>query len=159
MAHQTIEADDVVGSTIALPNVSGGLNKGLKAEHQQWEAGDRFFVVLEVVVVDYGFASVDRENPLGPKTRRHVGIVDGSTFATKKEVGELVDRQRARMALAKDEASGQGTIEHSAELELQHFAGRHKRLRKGCPPCEAERQLALDERAERAAARKAAKQA
>lgn len=147
MARQVLEAADVVGSTIAIPGISGGLNQGLKIQHREFAPGERIFTVLEAVIVDVGFKAVDRDDPTGPKRRHHVCVVEASTFASAAEVGELIAKQKARLALAKDEESGQGTIDHSAELELRHFAGKHKRLTAGCPSCEKEKDLAAAEKA------------
>lgn len=158
MAKQVLEATDVIGSTFALPNVSGGLNQGLKIQHQEFEAGDRGFIVLEYVVVDVAFKAVDRSDPTGPKRRHHVAIVDGSTFASHADVGELIEKQKARLALAKDEESGQQTMDNSVELDLAHKAGKHaKRRKSGCAACDEEKRLEADEKAKDKADRAAAK--
>lgn len=157
MVKQTLGVEDVVGSTFALPGVSGGLNEGLKIEHQEFQPGDRVYVVIEAVVVDVGFKAVDRSDPTGPKKRHHVAVAEGSFFANKADVGALVEANKARLTVARDEERNQMTLQTNEQMALEHKAGKHKRLKKDCAECEREKDLAAKENAAKEnAAKKAA---
>lgn len=157
MTLPAFEGHAVTQAGIEIPNAAGGLREAMKISPEAIKQGERRYVVLEVVCQKVRHEPVDREQPAGDQARVHVLMAEAATFVDHDLVREQLDKQKARIALHKDEESGQQRIMSDAELDLQHFAGRHATRRKtGCPSCEKEKALEAEEKmAARAAKQKA----
>lgn len=142
---------------IEIPNAAGGLREAMKIDPQVIRQGERRFVVLEVVCQKVRHEPIDAEQPGGDQSRVHVLSAQAATFVDEDLVRDHLDAQKARIALAADDDSGQQRIGHEQDLMVEHTAGRHKRLRKGCPACEQERDLVKQEKAAAKDAANAAK--
>lgn len=148
------EGHSVTQAGIEIPNAAGGLREAMKIQPEAIKQGERRYVVLEVVCQKVRHEPIDRERPAGDQARVHVLMAEAATFVDHDLVREQLDKQKARIALAKDDASGQQRIGHEADLDLEHFAGRHaKRRKSGCPSCEKEKALELEEKQAAKAAR------
>lgn len=155
----------VVAAGIELPGAAGGLRAAVKVDPQEYDQGDRVFIVIEATCQKQRYEPIDADVPKGPQRLVMIFKTEAATFVDEDLVREQLDKQKARIALAADDESGQQRTPTDAEFDLQHFAGQHaKRRKSGCPSCEREKELECDEkraaRAERAkatAAKKAGK--
>src|SRR5205085_8451225 len=103
------------------------------------------FVVLEVVCRDVDFKPIDVANPGGDQKRQHVLVAEAATFIDEEHVRDALEKQKFAILAAKEEKSGQERME-GADLELDHFAGKHAEgLVEGCASCDTEARLAAEE--------------
>src|SRR5690242_10342579 len=100
------EGKAVRQSSITIPNVSGGLNEGMKIEPQMIKQGERRWAVMELVCRDVDFKPIDASDPAGDQKRQHVMIAEVVTFVDQDLVAEQIEKQKARIALAADAARG-----------------------------------------------------
>lgn len=132
---------------IEIPNAAGGLREAMKISPEAIKQGERRYVVLEVVCQKVRHEPIDSEAPAGDQARIHVLMAEAATFVDEDLVREQLDKQKARIALHKDEESGQQRTPTDAEFDLEHFAGKHAKRRKtGCPSCDKEKALELEEK-------------
>lgn len=127
------EGKQVLAAGIEIPNAAGGLQDALKIDPEEFHHGEKRYVVLEIDCAKIRFDPIPKTNAL---TRVHVFSAVGAVFVDEDLVAEHLAKQKARLALAKDEASGQQRTPTDAEFELEHFAGKHADgLVDGCPSC------------------------
>lgn len=148
-----MDGHPVLRSGIEIRNIAGGLRESAKIDPQILESGDRVYVLVEAIVSDLNFKQIVKGDPEAGWTRVHVTNAEAVTIVDRDLVAGTLETHKARLALAKDEESGQQRIQHEQELDLEHTAGKHKRLKKGCPKC----QLELDLEEKEIAAAKAKK--
>lgn len=154
MTLPAFEGHDVTQAGIEIPNAAGGLREAMSIQPEAIRQGERRYVVLEVVCQKVRHEPVDREQPAGDQARVHVLMAEAATFVDHDLVRDQLDRQKARIALHKDEVSGQQRTPTDAEFDLEHFAGKHAKRRKtGCPSCEKEKALEAEEKQAAKAAR------
>lgn len=127
------EGKQVLASAIEIPNAAGGLREAMKIDPNEFHHGDKRYVVLEIDCAKVRFDPIPNTEAL---TRVHVFNAAAATFVDADLVVEHLEKQKARIALAKDEESGQQRTPTDAELDLEHFAGKHADgLVDGCPSC------------------------
>lgn len=130
---EPFEGKQVLAAGLEIPNAAGGLRESMKIAPEVFHIGDKRYVVLEIDCAKVRFDPIPKTNAL---TRVHVFDAQAATFVDEDLVREQLDRQKARIALAKDEESGQQRTPTDAELDLEHFAGNHADgLVDGCPSC------------------------
>lgn len=145
---------NVVEAGITVPGLAGGLRKAAEIQPQEFDQGAHVFIVVEGVCQKHGYEPIDKDDPRGDQRLVMAFSAELVTFVDEDLVREQLDKQKAREALAKDEASGQQRMNTDAELDLEHFAGKHAKRRKtGCPSCEKEKALEAEEKLAARAAR------
>lgn len=147
MSLTKFKGREVSRAAVEIPGAAGGLRDAMRIDPQEFEQGERVFIVLEAICQKVRYEPIDGEHPEGTQQLVHILKATNATFVDEDLVREQLDRQKARVALAKDEASGQQRLGSDAELDLQHFAGKHAKRRKaGCPSCELEKTLEAEEK-------------
>lgn len=124
------EGDEVLGASIEIRNISGGLNKAMDIDPETFHRGDEVTVVARCTVTSVnhpGVKDTDGVKRVHVMKASEVAIIDDAL------VSEALDEQARRI----EEASGI----HQLPIRLQtaHDAGEHADgLVDGCPSCDAE---------------------
>jgi hypothetical protein len=126
---------DVLRTTIAIRNAGDGLSEAMSIDPTELEIGDTVYVVLECEVDKHTHAPI-KEAP-DCLTLKQVLKAGSATLVNAELVADVIERQRAAIQRAKDDANGQGRLDN-ALLERQHEAGEHRELVVGCPLCDDE---------------------
>lgn len=108
------EGQPVVGTTVVIRNTGDGLSEAMKVEPTMLHAGDTVHVVLECTVVDVGFPPQDRDQPGGPRVRRHVLKAGTATFVDGELVAEALAEQERRIEAHREAATGQSRLPGTA---------------------------------------------
>lgn len=130
----TYEGKPIRKMAIEVRNTSGGLNAAIKVDPQVIHAGERRFVVYEVVFDKFRFDPMDDGDAwcLVP-----IGSAGTAAFLDEATVRDAIEQARAAQVTLDDEKHGRTPMEPVDRIE-EHARGMHKRKRKDCAECQAE---------------------
>lgn len=133
----TYDGRPVTRTSLALRNTGHGFEQTMKTEPLVIPAGSRRFVVMDVVIDKHRH---DLDTDRNEFELVHMAAAETVAFIDEEIVREAIDKQKAKNDALKGRTQLETPDGVGMDVIEAHARGDHKRKRKDCPECIAERE-------------------